>query len=50
MKTIDILVKSRQVGISYTTSSSLSEWSHSSINEWYKIYNRKQKLKKIFNI
>lgn len=46
MKTIDILVKSRQVGMSYTSLS----WSHSSINEWYKIYNRKQKLKKIFNI
>ena len=47
MKTIDILVKSRQFDISYSTSLS---WSHSSINEWYKIYNRKQKLKKIFNI
>lgn len=46
MKTIDILVKSRQVGKSYVyTTQWLHEW-----NSIFKNSNRKEKLKKIFNI
>jgi hypothetical protein len=46
MKTIDILVKSRQVGKSYVYT---TKWIH----EWESIFKsskRKEKLKKIFNI
>lgn len=46
MKTIDILVKSRPIGKSYVYT---TQWIH----EWSSIFkssNRKEKLKKIFNI
>jgi len=46
MKTIDILVKSRQVGKSYVYT---TQW----VQEWGSIFKsskRKEKLKKIFNI